>query len=211
MPNVDKFRRDTMKRMIFERPTNHYDESIHLVDEQLCELLKKRKVTSSNNPGFPPLEYISDWAKKYELHEDLLKSLFGILLNEEHFRPMVEPNGYRMHLPVLKSFEKDNRFFSVTYIRQYDNASVVNFNIDWDASNDPPIDRPHRSFFKLFIGQQYDCRMAGGSGSTGHFTNDYIVSPPLPDNISGLDLAFREYNTPSLTKPTDFEFVIHID
>lgn len=95
-----------MKRMPFERPTDHYDERIYSIDEKLCELLKQRKTISNNNPGFPPLEDIANWAEKFELYEDLLKSVFGALWNEEQYRPQFEPNGFRMYLPVLKSVEK---------------------------------------------------------------------------------------------------------
>lgn len=197
--------------MPFERPTTHYDERINEIDERLCELIKERKEISNNNPGFPPLEYISNWAKKFELYEDLLKSLFGSLRNEEQFRHFIEPNGFRMHLPVLKSIEINNRLFSVTFIRQYTNSSVVNFNIDWDNTNDSLSSQLPHSHFELFLGQQYDCRMIRGGGSEGHFTYNFVVSPPLPDNISGLDLVFTEYTRPYSDKPTGLEIVIHLE
>jgi hypothetical protein len=50
-------------------------------------LLKQRKELSNNNPSFPPLEDISKWAEKYNLYEDLLKFLFGLVENDDHFRP----------------------------------------------------------------------------------------------------------------------------
>jgi hypothetical protein len=46
--------------MPFKRPTTHYDQRINEIDEQLCKLIKQRKEISNNNPGFPPLEYISN-------------------------------------------------------------------------------------------------------------------------------------------------------
>lgn len=200
-----------MKRMPFERPTTQYDERINEIDERLCELIKKRKEISNSNPGFPPLEYISNWSKKFELYEDLLQSLFGSLWNEEQFRPFVEPNGFRMHLPVLKSIEINNRLFSVIFIRQYTNSSVVNFNIDWDSTIDASRSQLSHSHFKLFLGQQYDCRMISGGGSEGHFSYNFVVSPPLPDNISGLNLVFTEYNRPFSDKPTGLEIAIHLE
>ena len=199
-----------MKRMPFERPTQHYDERIKIIDEQLCELIKQRKEISENNPGFPPLEYISNWANEFQLYEDLLKSLFGILWNQEQFRPFIEPNGFRMNVPVLKSVERDNRFYSVTFIRQYANASIINFNIDWDTSNESSSDRQQHSLFELHIGHQYYCRMTNGGGSTGHLSYNFTVSPPLPDNISGLDLHFKEYEVPLSDKSTKHEIVIHL-
>ncbi len=51
------------------------------------------------------------------LYEDLLKSLFGTMLNEEYFRPMVEPSGFRKHVAVLKSVEKGERYYTLTSMR----------------------------------------------------------------------------------------------
>ena len=62
-----------LKRMPFERPTEHYDE-------QICEMLKLRKQLSNNNPGFPPFEYIFKWAETFELYENFLKNVFGTLI-----------------------------------------------------------------------------------------------------------------------------------
>lgn len=86
-------------------------------NEQICALIKQRKEISNNNPGFPPFESISKWAENYELYEDFLKAVFGTLLSEEHFKPMVEPIDFRKHIAVLKSIEKDELFYTLTSIR----------------------------------------------------------------------------------------------
>ena len=201
-----------MKEVPFEQP-KFYDERILSINEQLCALLKQRKELSNNKPGFPSLEYISNWTEKYGLYEELLNSIFGLLRNEEFFRPQVEPNKFRRHLPVMKSIEKDERLYSVTFLRQFENASVVHLNIDWDDTNNP-IDeirrRHHQGVIDLYIGQNYDCRPIGGSGSGGHSTQKFVVSPPIPDEIEGISLVFREYNNHFKDKPTGLEFVINL-
>lgn len=198
-----------MKRIPFELPTDHYDERLYPIDEQLCSLLKQRKDTSNNNPGFPPLEDISKWAEKYELYEDLLKTIFGVLRNEDDFLPRVEPTNFQKYIPVLKSVEKDQCLYSVTCIRQYKNASVVNFIIDWEPGEEEQFLR--HSYWHLWLGEEYDCRQTGGGGSEGHISYNYIVSPPLPDDISGLDLIFRETLTPFKRYSTGLEIVMHIE
>lgn len=182
-----------MKRMPFKRPTTYYDEGIKQIDEQLCELIKKRKEISNDNPGYPPFEYISNWAKKFSLYEDLLKSVFSSLWNDNLYRPSVEPEGFLKNLPVLKSIEIDNRFFSIICIRQYSNASVVNFNIDWDSTSSSSENKLRHANFELSIDEKYDCRMIDGAGGEGHLHYNYIVSPPLPENFSGIELIFQEY------------------
>ena len=203
-----------MTRLPFERPTNSYDERLFSIDEQLCALLKKRKDISSNNPGIPPEEAITNWAIKYDLYEDYLSSLFGSLRLEDFFKPRVEPSGFRKHLPVLKSVELNERFYSVTFIRQYENASVIRLNVDWDGTDtdESPIDIHHRrNSFELFLVGEYNCRADGRRGSTGTDSHNFIVSPPLPDDISGLELVFREYSDSFRDKPTGLEIVIHLE
>jgi hypothetical protein len=204
-----------MKRMPFEPPTEHYDERIEAIDEQICDLIKQRKDISNNNPGFPTNQLISAWSEKYNLYEDFLNSVFGQFLNEEVYKPVVEPKGFLKNIPILKSFEKDDLFYSVTFLRQFENASVVHFNVDKDDSDDMPGVFPEHTWFDLSIddaeGTDYDCRNEGGSGSRGHKSYTFIVSPPLPDDISKIKLVFKECKTPFKTKPTGLEFVIKMD
>mgnify|MGYP006862803183 CR=1 FL=1 len=52
----------------FNRPTTHYDEKIYEIDKKICELIKECKDISNNNPGYPPLKYISKWADEFICH-----------------------------------------------------------------------------------------------------------------------------------------------
>lgn len=201
-----------MKRIPFEPPTEHYDYRIESIDEQICDLIKQRKELSNHNPGFPTKELISAWCKKYNFYEDFLNGVFAHFLNEEIYRPVVEPQRFLKNLPILKSFEKDDVFYSVTCVRQYENASIVHFNIDREEPDDEMPRRFHRehTFFELSInskGVEYDCRNEGGGGSGGHETYTFIVSPALPDDSSKFKLVFKEFRIP-FQKPTGFEFVI---
>lgn len=199
-----------MELMPFRRPTDHYDERIIKIDEQICELIRKRKDISNNNPGYPPFEYISKWAEEFNLYENQLKSVFGSLWNEAPYKPVVKPNGFRMNLPVLKIVEKDNCLFSITVIRQYSNASIINFNIDKSDISDSSNCKSKYSSFELFIGEEYNCRMKSGSGAGDYFFYSFVVSPALPDDVSGIDLTFKEYEMPLIEKKEITEVVIHL-
>ncbi|AGX42121.1 hypothetical protein CLSA_c11150 [Clostridium saccharobutylicum DSM 13864] len=83
-----------LERMPYKRPTTHYDERIKELDEKICELINKRKNASDNDPGYPPFEYISNWAKKFDLYEDLLKSVFQSFWNEKLYKPVVRPKEF---------------------------------------------------------------------------------------------------------------------
>lgn len=201
-----------MKRNAIKRSSNHYDEQLFSIDEQICTLLKQRKELSIDHPGFPPEEVLSKWATKFDLYEEYLSSLFGTVRMHDYFKPQVEPGGFRKHLPVLKSAEVDGKFYTVTFIRQFENASVVHLNIDWNETNDTRIDlHLNHNHFALSIGQAYDCRNDRASGSTGNFVHTFIVSPPLPDDISGMTLVFKEYSDIFNDKATGLEIVIHLE
>ncbi|WP_226036823.1 hypothetical protein [Aquibacillus saliphilus] len=125
-----------MKRLPFEPPTKHYDQQIEAIDEQICNLIKQRKDISNNTPGFPTKKLITAWSEKYSFYEGFLNSVFTNFLNEDMYKPVVEPKGFLKNIPILKSFEKDDVFYSVTFVRQFENASVVHFNIDRQDSDD---------------------------------------------------------------------------
>jgi len=194
--------------MQFEPPTEHYDERIRAIDEELCHLIQQRKALSNNNPGFPPQEFIADWAEKYGLYEDFLNVLFSHFLYEESYRAAVEPKGFIKNIPVLKTTEKDNRMYTVTFLRQYQNASVVQLLVDVEIFDREATVHSHPNFLELSIEDDetaYDCRNDGGGGSDGHMSYNFVVSPPLPEDLSGIKLVFKEYQTPTKTKPTGLE------
>jgi len=202
---------EKMKRVPFEPPSDHYDERIEAIDEEICQLIKRRKDVSNNNPGFPNKRLIKCWSKKYNFYEDFLNSIFSSFLHEEMYKPVVEPKEFLRNIPILKSVEKDDTFYSVTFIRQFKNASVVHLNIDRNITHEMD-DWHHRehTYFELSIqreGAHHDCRNEGGGGSRGNETFTFIVSPALPDDISRFNLVFTEYKIP-FQKHTGFEFTI---
>lgn len=202
-----------MKRLPFEPPTKHYNKNIEAIDEQICDLMKQRKELSNNNPGFPSKQLIADWSTKYDFYEDFLNSVFAHFLNEEIYKPVIEPKGFIKNIPILKSFEKEDVFYSVTFVRQYENSSVVHFTMDRkDTDEEMPMRsrKKEHTYFGLSVeGEEiaYDCRNEGGGGSRGHESHAFIVSPALPDDFSTYKLVFKEYKVP-FQKPTGFEFSI---
>lgn len=181
-----------------------------LIDEQICKLLKQRKEISCNNPGYPKFEYIEKWANSFDLYDDYLKSVFHVLRNEEHYKPIVEPLGFRKHVPILEAKEHEEFLYTLTSMRQYSNASVITFNIDWDVMSDHSLHSNKTRHFDLHLGGIYSCRMDSGGGSSGHFSFNYVVSPALPDDISGMGFVFKESNTPLKDKSTGYEIIFHI-
>ncbi|MEK3934501.1 hypothetical protein MKY41_04205 [Sporosarcina sp. FSL W7-1349] len=185
-----------------------YDDQLHRLDEQFCSLLKQRKVLTDKQMIEPPEEVMADWAEEFGLHGEYVKSLFNLIQMEDHFRPRVEPRRFRKHVSVMQSVEMGKYFYSLTFIRQYENASVVQLHVNWDGTKDRQGEGPEYPFFRLSVGEGYDCRQEGGSGTTGQATQEFIVSPALPDDLSGIEFQFSTEGTPFLKQTDNIEFTI---
>ncbi|WP_313892278.1 hypothetical protein [Psychrobacillus sp.] len=195
-----------------QEPIVEYDENLFSIDEQICILLKQRIDISTNNPSSPSDDIISNWALKYDLYEDYLTAIFGTIKMADFFKTRVEPKGFKGHLPVLKSAEVAERFYSITYIRQYENASVVHLNVDWNAEDYSATGFHHNhSSLELYISEEYDCRATGAGGSEGRFSHDFVVSPPLPADTSGLKFVFKEYESLMKENPTGLVVIIDLE
>ncbi len=195
----------------FERLAAHYDERLKEIDEEICKLIEQRKA-AFDNPGFPTDELITTWAKKYDFYENFLNGLFGHLLAEEHYAPAVEPKGFVKNIPVLKSYTKDELFYTVTFIRQYENASVVNLTMDHEFFENALEDDIFNPTLALKVedgaGTKYTCQNRGGSGFSGHVSFQYVISPPLPEKLTDVKLIFVEEGSQYNQNSKEFEFLI---
>ena len=174
-------------RMEFQPPTDYYCEQLAPIDEQICALISKRKELSENNPGFPSLELITAWCQQYELNEAMTQSLFTALYNENSFSAhfQVEPNGLLGFVSILKCVEIDSVFYSVTHMKQYDNASVVYIEIEVD--NSEPYVRLGHARLDLAISPEYQCRQHRGNGIDKGMQYSFVVAPRLPDDLTNIE------------------------
>ena len=184
---------------------------LHAIDEQICALLQQRKELINHKPSLPSAETIKEWAQQYGFEEAFLAMIFSWLRPEKYYQPRVEPTGFRRYLPVLQSVEINKRLYTVAVIRQYHNASVVQLLVDWDAQQAPVQDireKLKHHHFGLFISDHYKCRNKGIKGLEGHECHTFIVTPPLPDHIEGLNFIFTEYKDVFEEQSTGFEVTI---
>lgn len=139
--------------------------------------------------SFPPDKVISSLADQFGFRKEHVESFFTTIEMENRFTPDVVPIEFKKYVPLLKSYEKEDVMYTVTYIRQYSNASVLYLDIDWEEntafeSNDGP------DFFELSIDDTYICRLETGGGARGHMSFNYIISLPLPDDLTGIEFFF---------------------
>lgn len=187
-----------MKARSFELPTEHYHEPLAPIDEQICALIAKRKELSDNNPGFPNLALITGWCERYELNEAMIHSFFTGMYNENHFLDpfLVEPTDFLKFVAILKFVQIDSILYSVTHMKQYNNASVI--YIETEVNNSEPYVRLGNARVELFISPDYQIRQNGGSGHDKGIQYSFVVSPPLPDDVTGLEfrLSIKPYHIP---------------
>ncbi|MCO5385005.1 MAG: hypothetical protein NHB14_03760 [Desulfosporosinus sp.] len=184
------------EREVLSPPTDYYCESLAPIDEQICELLSKRKMLSENNPGIPSLELITAWCEQYKLNEDKIRSIFASMCNDSNFLPQaqIEPAEFLGFVPIMKSVELDNIFYAVTYMRQYKNASVVSIEVELNSTEENI--RLEHAGFKLYISPNYQCRSTRGGGGDKGVQHSFVVTPSLPDDLTGVEfrLTMRPYS-----------------
>lgn len=174
-----------MKDMPFQLPTDYYCKELAPLDEEICSLLAKRKELSNENPGFPDPDLISQWSRTFGLKEDWLRRVFAYLQREERIHAPVEPIGFLKFIPVLKSVTVDKLSHTVTYIKQYSNASIVYVETEVIASE--PFVQIGHAVFELSIAPEYLCILNGGGGSDKTRQHSFMVTPPLPDDTSEVE------------------------
>jgi len=173
--------------MSYSYTTDYYCESLTVIDEQICELLAKRKELSEDNPGLPSHDLISAWCKQYELDEEKIQRIFKIMDSEHSFLPreQIEPAEFLKFVPIMKSVELDNILYAVTCMKQYKNASVVYIEAELNSTEENV--RLEFSGFELFISPKYQCRPHGGSGQIKGLQHSFVVTPSLPDDVTGFE------------------------
>ncbi|WP_445480593.1 hypothetical protein ACULLL_10775 [Lysinibacillus irui] len=193
-------------------PSKGYDPRLEALDEQICVLLQQRKEQFRHTLGFPTDETILEWAQKYGFNDLFLAMIFSLMRSEKYYESKVEPTGFRQCIPVLQTVEAGEQLYTVSYIRQYENASVVQLLIDWDVQQDATqhiLGMLERECLGLFIDDHDECRNTGASGSDGHESNKFVVTPLIPDDIQGLDFVFTEYHDVFEGKSTRYTVTMH--
>ncbi|WP_445486627.1 hypothetical protein [Niallia sp. 03133] len=173
---------------------DYYDERLLSIDDEICALLKKRKEIGGKQSSMPPARFINIWAEQYDSHQHFLNIFFGLIRREEQLRLPIKPKGYSKHIPVLKSVEIEEVMYTITHILQYENVSVLHFNQDTYNANTVLDGQNPLMNFELMINQRYDCQIVHGTGTDGHRCYTFNITPPLPEDLSGLTFIFKEYS-----------------
>ncbi|MTH53409.1 hypothetical protein GKZ89_08265 [Bacillus mangrovi] len=182
--------------------------SLNEISREICRFIGLRKEAAAGTFHMPSDEDFSRWAQEFGLEQEMLEAVFLALENEEQYQEKVEPEGFRKLLPVMKTAEAGGSFYTITYIRQFENASTVFLHADWEEE-----DHQHLKgidHFSMQIDERFSCRFEGGGGGDGTYTHRFIVSPALPDDLRGISLLFTETEDPFFGKPSGKKMVFDL-
>lgn len=192
-----------MSSMNFEPPSDYYDERVASIDEKICELVKERKEHAEGNPGFPMQTFINEWAQKYDFSASFLNGVFSTLFFEEMHGPVIEPQNFIKNVSVMRTKEANDCFYSILWMRQFENASVVYLSVS-------ETEEVRMKFHTLTItgtDEEFNCLSEGGGGSDGNLIYTFIVTPALPEDVSNYQFVINESERP-LKKDGSTEIVI---
>jgi hypothetical protein len=91
----------------------------------------------------------------------------------------------------MKLVEENSKAFLVTHMRQYENATVLYFQVDSKFENQEQGPRPVHTEWELSLGPEYDCYTNDGSGNNQQWIQRFVISPRLPDNAKDLVFNFK--------------------
>lgn len=146
---------------------------------------------------------INEWAQKYDFNAMFLNSIFSTLYFEEMHGSDIEPENFIKNVSVMRTKEANDGFYSILWMRQFENASVVYLNVSMTEEG-------RMKFHTLSItgtDEEFNCRSEGGGGSDGNLTYTYVVTPALSEDISRYQFIINESEVP-LKKDGSTEIVI---
>lgn len=130
--------------------------------------------------------------QKYNLSVMFLNSFFSTLYFEDMHEPMIQLQNFIKNISIMRTKEVNDGFYSILWMRQFENASVVYLNISMSEGL-------HTKFHSLSItgtDEEFKCRSEGGGGSDGNVTYTYVVTPALSGDISRYCFVVNESKVP---------------
>lgn len=176
-------------------PTDYYDEQLKSMDAGLVSSIATRQRLSKGQPGFPKIEYLEQWAQQYDIPEAVLYQVFAVLFYWDTFRNHIQPDRFERFVSVMALELQDDLLVIVPAIRQYNNCSVVSVQLQSPRLKGVTVE------MTVDIAG-YQCYASGGGGSAGHWYQDIVVTPIIPDvEAKFLDITVHIETLPAVPRP----------
>lgn len=160
----------------FHAPTDHYDERVKSIDEEIAASIAKRQAVAEGHPGFPRAEYLEAWANQHALPVSILQQTFRVLQRWPVSRERVIPERYLRFIPLMRTKNLGDIRVFIPYVRQYSNCGLILVEVEGAIGGRGGLD------IRLII-EGYDCQFHGGRGDRFAADHVFLVTPPIPDAI----------------------------
>lgn len=168
---------------------NEYNEEAEKIDYQLIQLVKHRRKLSAGKRFFPPEKLLEQWAEEFDLDIDKIHYiLHNLEENQLYFEPE-GPGSLKTVVPLMKKKIAHDCEHVLTHMMQYERGSVVKMNIKYTGKDASEVMLQANLILEVISKQVYQVTRYGSSGSTARADVDFLVVPPLPENLEEVEFS----------------------
>lgn len=177
-------------RMPIRGIANEYNDAAKQIDAQILALFRQRKAVAGGKGLFPEMETIEQWAAEFGLETT---EITFILSNLNEARPRRhfwdEPGGLIDVLPIMKIKLESDVEYTLTHAMQYERYSIVTLEIKYLKETLLPVNIQPELTLAVQGDTDYEIDEHGAHGGGTHFQMQFMVSPPLPKDLSTISLS----------------------
>lgn len=177
-------------RMPIRGMQNEYNDEAKRVDEQILELYRQRKAVSGGKNLFPDTEMVERWSAQLGLEASEIRF---ILSNLNEARPRrhfwEEPGALLGVLPIMKTTLQEDAEYTLTHAMQHEKLSIVTLEIRYLKETVGHVNVNAELMLAVVGDTDYEIDGHGAHGGGAHLQMQFMVSPPLPEEISSVEFS----------------------
>lgn len=191
-----------------------YNEDIKEIDEQIMRLVQKRKNLAAGGNFIPATEQVQIWQEEFGLSELKIYELIRMLNRSAKRRSFSDFSGeLRTVVPIMKQTNTGKFTLKMTHMMQYENWSELHINVRYAESLEEDVSLNLNFTLDIYGKEiQYNVRRGSGSSHSNEAQMQFMVEPPLPDELEGLSFVLvpsepvfhRSVEVPVLSEPVKF-------
>ncbi|MBT2293228.1 hypothetical protein J7E73_29800 [Paenibacillus albidus] len=169
---------------------NNYNGETQRIDEQILGLVKQRRAMAGGKRFVPGAELLEEWAAKFGMETDQLMFILHSLNDQERNYHLREPGELLAVLPLMKKTISGDCEYMLTHVMQHKEASLVTLEIKYLLEEDAgEVYLKPNLTLEVLGGEEYNIRRHGSHGGGLHTQMQFMIIPPLPDDLGGLEFS----------------------
>ncbi|WP_040952062.1 hypothetical protein [Gorillibacterium massiliense] len=192
---------------------NEYNQTIKEIDERIIELISLRRTKVEGRRYYPSIEQIAEWSTRFELDESQIHYIMQSLQDQIRLDFPDELGELNNVLSIMKKSVAESCEYTLTHAMQYEKASIVFVEIKLLDNSQGEVHLKPNLFLHIINNQQYSVRRHGSRGGGAQTEMQFMVIPPLPENLENLEFSLvptalfaeRKIKEVILNKQIDFK------